>query len=170
MVVRGHRESKEDEREDMRVVAASSGDSREKDSADGREERIVDERVEEDRWRRFRRQVTVDGGRDGWVLEESGREKEMKEWSDIWSGVTERLVVVQLLVKMRSRRLPALWVGGERVRVRSKEERRERKVDWVDSELRLKSPRRIRGVSLTGEELRRMSISSKKLPRGPGGR
>ena len=35
----------------------------------------------------------------------------MKEWSDKWRGVTERLVVMQHLVKTRSRMLPALCEG-----------------------------------------------------------
>ena len=70
------------------------------------------------------------------------------------------LTVVEFLVNTRSRELPALWVGGVTVRVRSNEARREiRQEDWEGSG-KLKSPSRIMGVPSSGKELSSMSISS----------
>ena len=77
----------------------------------------------------------------------------------------------QFLTKSRSRRLPALLVGEESCTERSKEWNSGRKAAfWEASRWMLKSPRRISGVPSSGKELRRVSSSSRKLPRGPGGR
>ena len=72
--------------------------------------------------------------------------------------------------KMRSRVLPALWVGGVEVRFRSKDLRRETTVsDWEGSG-KLKSPISTRGVPSSGTAVKSISNSSGKCWRGPGGR
>ena len=102
--------------------------------------------------------------------EERARSNEMKKWSDTWRGVTTRLVVQQPLVNMRSSWLPSSWVGGERVRERSKEVRSES----VGSSLflgMLKSPRRVSGELALGIRDTSVSSSSRKSSRGfSGGR
>ena len=79
------------------------------------------------------------------------------------------LVMLELRENMRSRELPALWVGGRTVGVRSKDCRREVTVADCEVSGRLKSPVSSRGVPSSGKELRSISSSSGKCPRGPGG-
>ena len=75
----------------------------------------------------------------------------MKKWSDTGSGVTVSLEVEQERVKMRSSRLPALWVGGEADRDRSKDGKKLRKEGECSIEVgALKSPMRRRGVPSSG--------------------
>ena len=83
--------------------------------------------------------VWLDSGIAGGA--ERARWNEMKKWSETCKGVTARLVVQQPLVNMRSSCPPSLWVGGERVRERSKEERRVSKRFSLLACM-LKSPRR----------------------------
>ena len=56
----------------------------------------------------------------------------MKKWSDRCRGVTVRFAVEQFRVKIRSRVLPALCVGGVETCLRSNEDRSDRKsAAWV---------------------------------------
>lgn len=75
------------------------------------------------------------------------------------------------LLKIRSRVLPALCVGGVWLRARSKDDSSgSRHDDCSLFDGRLKSPRRMSEVLSMGKRLRRTSYSSMKLPRGEGGR
>ena len=58
-MVSGQRESREEEREERRAEQASSAERHENCSAEGSEERIVEERVAGERVFRLRRVVTV---------------------------------------------------------------------------------------------------------------
>lgn len=170
LVERGQSWSNADETEERKDEVAASGERAGKDSRDGREETIAEERVEWLRVLRLRLVVTPGRlvGLGGRVERE--REKVMRWWSDRIRGVTERLRGEHALVNTRSRTLPTLWVGGEGVSERSSEDRRDVTGRYLSAVGRLKSPSRIRGVPSSGKELIRASSSSRKSPRDPGGR
>ena len=170
LVERGQSWSNADEIDERRDEVAVSGEREGKDSREGREEMTVEDRVEWLRVLRLRREVTVGRlvGLGGRVERE--REKVMRWWSDRIRGVTERLRGEHALVNTRSRTLPALWVGGEGVSERSSEDRRDVTGRYLSALGRLKSPRRISGVPSSGKKLIRVSSSSRKSPRDPGGR
>lgn len=120
---RGQRELSAEEREESRVTDAESVERLEKDSRGGREAVTHGAREEAEREQRLRRTETVGVGGGEGRESARGREKEMKWWSEVWRGVTVTSEQGLFLRKTRSRRLPALWVGGERWRERSKERR-----------------------------------------------
>ena len=64
---------------------------------------------------------------------------------------------------------PAWWVGGEGKSVRSNVEKLMNSGERSFSAGMLKSPRTTNGVPLSGEQLRRESISSKKSQTRPEG-
>ena len=107
-VARGQRLSKEVERAVRKVEVAASGGRAEKVLLDGRADRMSEERVVGDRERRLGLYEKVLGGVGGLDLSMSDREKDIKEWSDKWRGVTVVFVIVEFREKMRSRVLPAL--------------------------------------------------------------
>jgi hypothetical protein len=75
---RGHRESKDAEREERRVEEAESGDRLEKVWAEGRDDRMEEERVAGERERRLGRRDTIRVGAVWEVLDESEREKDTR--------------------------------------------------------------------------------------------
>ena len=155
---------------ERRVEVAVSGERAEKVSLEGRTDRMSEERMEGGRERRLRLKETVWVDLDGLEFNRRVSEKDTKKWSDTWRGVTVVLVMLESRENMRSRDPPALWVEGRRVGVRSKDCSRETTVfSWEESG-RLKSPSRTTGVPSSGKALRRMSNSSGKWFRGPGGR
>ena len=120
----GQRELSAEEREESRIEEAESVGRLEKDSRGGR---LWGAREEGEREWRLRQTVTVwvggeGGGRGARVIE-----MEMKWSSDICRGVTVGLEGEHFLTNTRSRRLPALWVGREDCREKSKEWSRGRK-------------------------------------------
>ena len=95
--------------------------------------------------------------------EAAGRLQEIKR-SNTVSVVTESFEVLHKLVKTRSNWFPAWWVGGDRDSVRSNLEKKLMNSD--DCSFSGRSLRTTSGVPLSGEQLRRVSISSKKSQRG----
>ena len=92
-------------------------------------------------------------------------------WSDTVSRVMESTEVLQDLVRTRLSWFPARWVSGEGESVRSDVEKKSMSSGECSfSGGVLKSPRTTSDVPSSGQQLRRASISSEKLPRGPGGR
>ena len=63
----------------------------------------------------------------------------------------------QFLTKIRSRRLPALWVLGECCGERKEWTSSRKAAEWEASRWMLKSPRRISGVPPSGNEPNRIS-------------
>ena len=107
-MARGQSLSKEVERVVRRLEVAISVGRAEKVSLNGRADRMSEERVEGGRERRPGLYEKVLGGVGGLDFSISAREKDMKEWSDRWRGVTVVLVMLEFREKMRSRVLPAL--------------------------------------------------------------
>ena len=117
---RGHRWSNADDMVEIKVEVAVLGAREGKDSGEGRDESIEEERVEGFRVFRLRREVTVGGGVGFGGRVERERENVMKWWSersvsllvfrflDLGVGVTDRLEGAQALENTRPNTLPAL--------------------------------------------------------------
>ena len=91
LVERGQSWSNADEIEERKDEVAVSGERAGKDSREGREETIVEDRMEWLRVLRLRRVLTVRRLVGLGERVEREREKVMRWWSDLIRGVTERL-------------------------------------------------------------------------------